>query len=125
MAIIDSPETYFPFLENGVYKDTFENFYSHPGGMTCKCSKRKTVFKNVTRFKQHCRGKIHQKYLDALLTIENNPLRKLFEAMELLKTLRCYITSLERDKSKLERTNQELRDQIPQEVPSEDLLGIN
>ena len=66
---------YLPLLYEGVYKDTFDDFYSTPSGVICDCSRKKTIFKKIYRFKRHCRGKTHQKYLSDLSTPKNTSSR--------------------------------------------------
>ena len=129
MSIIELPIYYFPLWCDGVYKDTFEDFYSAPVGIVCNCSSRKTIFKKISRFKQHCRGKIHKKYLSSLLTTENNPLRKLYDTEQTVKTQQRYIASLEKKLAIVKSTIKKLRKKVinfekEKEVPVEDLLGI-
>ena len=129
MAMIELPTNYFPLWCDGVYKDTFEDFHSALAGVVCTCSSRKTVFKKISRFKQHCRSKIHQKYLSTLLTTENNPLRKLYDTEQTVKTQQRYIASLEKKLTRVKSVIKKLRKKVinfekEKEVPVEDLLGI-
>ena len=79
---VESPTNYSPAKCDGIYKDTFDeqfeqDFHSAPVGVLCKCSTKKTIFKKMSRFRRHCRGKIHQNYLSALLIAENKQLKEL------------------------------------------------
>jgi hypothetical protein len=63
---------YIPELQKGIYTDHFnENFIkSISNGIICDCSRKSTVFHLMYKFKRHCNGKTHKKYLTKLN--ENN-----------------------------------------------------
>lgn len=66
-------DKYNPILCEGIYKDIFNKQFikSISNGIICECSRKKTIFKIMSKFTRHCRGKIHQKYLKELTNKDN------------------------------------------------------
>ena len=95
-----TPDKYIPLWSKKGYEDHLNDFPT-TNGIFCKCTKRKTIFKKKYRFKVHCGGKFHKRYLVSLLETETNPLKRVDELSETVKVQQILIKSYEKELDRL------------------------
>ena len=112
------PEKYIPLWSKNGYEDHFNDFPT-TNGIFCRCTKRKTIFNKKHRFKAHCRGKLHKRYLLSLLETETNPLKRVDELTETVRVQKIIIKAHEKELDQLRKI---VRDHAKELNDMEELL---
>ena len=95
MELTIEPEIYSPIMNDlGNYVD---KVYYFKHGLYCPCcSRNDKIYESTTKFKQHIKTKVHQKWLADMNTNKSNYYIKSIELEEIVKQQRIIMAQLER-----------------------------
>jgi hypothetical protein len=125
MDLTIEPELYAPSLDDtGKYIDKVH--YSKYG-VICPCgARRDKVYESTTKFQQHVRTKIHQKWLEELNANKANFYVRVIELEEIVKQQRILLAQQERVIQTKSKTIDLLTERLaPKSVPLGDLLHLD
>jgi len=99
MELITEPDTYCPSIDElGQYVDKIPSFNMLPHGIRCSCGSRKDkTYNNYSVFYQHCKTKMHQKWLLHLNENRANHYIEKEELKQLVENQKLIIAKMERE----------------------------
>lgn len=125
MELTVEPEIYAPSLaDNGRYVD---KVHYAKYGVICPCgARREKVYESTTKFQQHVKTKIHQKWIEDLNANKSNFFVRVIELEEVVKQQRIIIAQQERVLHTKSKTIDILTERLtPKPGPIGDLLHLD
>jgi len=122
MELALEPELYIPSInDSGNYVDKVPSFRH---GMTCPCGSRKDkIYDTPSKFKSHCKGIIHQKWLNDLNMNRANYYVQSVQLEDIVKQQRIVIAQFEKELHIKSKTIDLLTERLLPKQEIGDLIG--